>query len=29
VMDGEIDEFVDELATQDEAERLTTVGMED
>lgn len=29
VMDGEIDEFVDELATRDEAERLTMMGVED
>jgi peptide chain release factor 1 len=29
VMDGEIDEFVDELATRDEAERLAMVGVED
>lgn len=28
VMDGEIDEFVDELATRDEAERLAAMGME-
>ncbi len=28
VMDGEIDEFIDELATNDEAERLTATGME-
>jgi peptide chain release factor 1 len=27
VMDGEIDEFIDELATRDEAERLATVGI--
>ena len=27
VMDGEIDEFIDELATRDEAERLATVGV--
>ena len=26
VMDGEIDEFIDELATRDEAERLATLG---
>ena len=29
VMDGEIDEFVDELATRDEAERLAMMGVED
>jgi len=29
VMDGDIDEFVDELATRDEAERLAAVGLED
>jgi peptide chain release factor 1 len=27
VMDGEIDEFIDELATRDEAERLATMGL--
>jgi peptide chain release factor 1 len=27
VMDGEIDEFIDELATRDEAERLATIGI--
>jgi peptide chain release factor 1 len=29
VMDGEIEEFIDELATRDEAERLAAVGLED
>ncbi|MEJ2711314.1 MAG: peptide chain release factor 1 [Anaerolineales bacterium] len=29
VMDGDIDEFIDELATRDEAERLAAVGLED
>lgn len=29
VMDGEIDIFIDELATRDEAERLAAVGLED
>jgi peptide chain release factor 1 len=29
VMDGEIDEFIDELATRDEAERLAALGMEE
>lgn len=29
VMDGDIDEFIDELATRDEAERLATVGLEE
>lgn len=29
VMDGDIDEFVDELATRDEAERLAAVGLEE
>jgi peptide chain release factor 1 len=29
VMDGEIDQFIDELATRDEAERLSAVGIED
>lgn len=28
VMEGEIDEFIDELATRDEAERLAAVGLE-
>jgi hypothetical protein len=28
VMDGEIDEFIDELATRNEAERLAAMGME-
>lgn len=28
VMDGDIDEFIDELATRDEAERLAAVGLE-
>lgn len=28
VMDGDIDEFIDELATQDEAQRLAAVGLE-
>jgi peptide chain release factor 1 len=28
VMDGDIDQFIDELATRDEAERLATVGLE-
>jgi len=27
VMDGEIDEFIDELATRNEAERLATMGL--
>jgi peptide chain release factor 1 len=27
VMDGEIDQFIDELSTRDEAERLATVGL--
>jgi len=29
VMDGEIDQFIEELATQDEAERLAAAGLED
>ncbi len=29
VMDGDIDQFIDELATRDEAERLAAVGLED
>jgi len=29
VMDGDIDQFIDELATRDEAERLSAVGIED
>jgi peptide chain release factor 1 len=29
VMDGDIDMFIDELATRDEAERLAAVGMND
>jgi peptide chain release factor 1 len=29
VMDGEIDQFIDELATRDEAERLSAVGIEE
>ena len=29
VMDGDIDEFIDELATRDEAERLAAAGLED
>lgn len=29
VMDGEIEEFIDELATRDEADRLAAVGLED
>jgi hypothetical protein len=29
VMDGEIDQFIDELATRAEAERLSAVGIED
>jgi peptide chain release factor 1 len=29
IMDGEIEEFIDELATRDEAERLAAVGLED
>lgn len=29
VMDGDIDQFIDELATRDEADRLAAVGMED
>ncbi len=29
VMDGDLDEFIDELATRDEAERLAAVGMEE
>lgn len=29
VMEGDIDEFIDELATRDEAERLAAVGLED
>jgi peptide chain release factor 1 len=29
VMDGEIDQFMDELATRDESERLAAVGIED
>lgn len=29
VMDGDIDQFIDELATRDEAERLSAVGMEE
>jgi len=29
VMDGDIDQFIDELATRDESERLATVGVED
>jgi peptide chain release factor 1 len=29
VMDGEIDPFIDELATRDEAERLATIGVEE
>ena len=29
VMDGEIEKFIDELATRDEAERLAAVGLED
>ncbi len=28
VLDGNLDEFIDELATRDEAERLTAIGME-
>jgi peptide chain release factor 1 len=28
VMDGDIDEFIDELATRDEAHRLAAVGLE-
>jgi peptide chain release factor 1 len=28
-MDGNLDEFIDELATRDEAERLAAVGMEE
>jgi len=28
VMEGNIDEFIDELATRDEAERLSAVGLE-
>jgi peptide chain release factor 1 len=29
VLDGNLDEFIDELATRDEAERLTAIGLED
>jgi peptide chain release factor 1 len=29
VMEGDIDQFIDELATRDEAERLATVGLEE
>jgi peptide chain release factor 1 len=29
VMDGDIDQFIDELATREEAERLSAVGMEE
>jgi peptide chain release factor 1 len=29
VMDGEIDEFIEELATRDEAERLADAGLEE
>ena len=29
VMDGDLDQFIDELATRDEAERLAAVGMEE
>ena len=29
VMDGDIEEFVDELATRDEAQRLAAVGLKD
>jgi peptide chain release factor 1 len=29
VMDGDIEEFIDELATRDEAQRLAAVGLED
>jgi peptide chain release factor 1 len=28
VLDGSLDEFIDELATRDEAERLTAIGLE-
>jgi hypothetical protein len=28
-MDGDIDMFIDELATRDEAERLAAVGMDE
>jgi hypothetical protein len=28
-MDGAIDQFIDELSTQDESERLAATGMED
>jgi peptide chain release factor 1 len=28
VLDGNLDEFIDELATRDEAERLTAIGLE-
>jgi peptide chain release factor 1 len=29
ILDGELDQFIDELATRDEAERLAAVGLED
>jgi len=29
LMDGDIDMFIDELATRDEAERLAAVGMDE
>jgi len=29
ILDGDIDLFIDELATRDEAERLAAVGLED
>ena len=29
VMEGDIDEFIDELSTRDEAERLSAVGLDD
>ncbi|HWQ83749.1 MAG TPA: peptide chain release factor 1, partial [Anaerolineales bacterium] len=29
ILDGDIDQFIDELATRDEADRLSAVGLED